>query len=54
MKQKRINKFSRNMSLGAALEEMEYNGMNEITRILPPQEGNNSWIFEYNVENETK
>ena len=43
----RETKFKKNISLGSALEEIEYNGMIEITRIMPMLRGN--WIFEYNV-----
>ena len=49
---KRITKFSKNTSLGMALEELEYNGLQEITRIIPAYMSKNGKenVFEYNVE----
>ena len=44
----RETKFKRNVSLGSAMEEIEYNGMIEIVRIMPI--GREDYIFEYNVE----
>ena len=44
----RETKFKRNVSLGSAMEEIEYNGMIEIVRIMPI--GRGDYIFEYNVE----
>lgn len=42
------NKHTGNTTLRQALEEMQYNGMNEITRIMPTNELN-VWWFEYNT-----
>jgi hypothetical protein len=44
----RETKFKRSVSLGSAMEELEYNGMIEITRVMP--EGRGDYTFEYNIE----
>lgn len=40
--------FRGSTSLAQALEELEYNGLVEITRIMPRENG--LWTFEYNIE----